>query len=168
MGYDMYTVKQYKPNKISSFEFPNKFRANASGMFMLRNMMTLAKILDVKTSSQKFISVPEIIDDEDTDEWSAVYDHINKPVTGARSPNKDLVPIYKFYSNDGWHVVEEECIIIYKGLEKLLLIQNHFVLEASFTKEKIIINQDSDNMKYIEEFIAYCKHASMYGGFKVW
>jgi hypothetical protein len=155
MGYDMYAVKITRKGGAKKFDEPNYFRANSWGMGILRGAMKAAKVLDLNHKDPKWI------EPENEKDW----DKVNKDVVAFRSKNKNKVPIGKFCSNDGWHLVEEECILLADAIEKLLKSGKDIPYQDWFDG---LVTLTDDHKKYVQEFANFCRHCGTHGGFKVW
>jgi len=142
MGYDMYTLKG-----------EDYFRANIWGMQILRAVMEDAGILDWEASHAEWPKhdCPKGATDKEVTAYDKMYEKKCLPLRRSRSSQPDMVPGFKFSSNDGWIVVPEECDIIQRKMSEFL--------EEGYNGE---------NLEFIQEFVVYCKGAVSKGGFKVW
>ena len=146
----------------SGDEDADYFRANIWGMGLLRSAMQDAKVLDFDYENPQWPKL-EREENETDDQYQERYDEAAEPIISFRSTNPDLVPVGKFGSNDGWHVVPEECEIIANGLDKV----KSFVHRGYMT-DPVIIEENSDRLRFVRDFSNYCRHAAKHGGFKVW
>src|SRR5262245_43169696 len=120
---------------------PWYFQMTNIGMAEMHDCMERAGVLDPDCPPPDFPWPPDDIARERADELCAWcfneiaprcvplpqelprFEPIRKAIEGvqrSRSPRPDLVPSYKFHSNDGWLVVPEECIVIAFGLRAAL------------------------------------------------
>jgi len=83
-------------------------------------------------------------------------------VQRLRSPYRDLVPSYKFHSNDGWLVVPEECIAIASGLRAALARVGPDILPRAFK-----YMSESEVTAWVLSWATYNEVASRHDGYQV-
>jgi hypothetical protein len=150
MGYDM---RNSHPDGEISY-----FQANIRSMRMLREVLEEAGVLDVSIEHPPFVKVSEEEQDRDENAW----DVANAAVISFRSTDPTKVHVDKFCSNDGWHVVPEECILIGTKLQELLDSKREVMCSVGWSNEEHPMNRD-----FVQEFATYCLFSAKYGGFKV-
>lgn len=155
MGYDMYTVDNEE-----------YFRANIWGMSLLRGAMETANVLDLQQRNPEWTKISDELQESDPDAW----DKANSDKVAFQSIHFNKVPIGKFCSNDGWHVLPHECLIIANGLQEILNSEQPIHFREYDWKNGGYVTKEctEDEKKYIAEFKEYCHTASNQGGFKVW
>lgn len=160
MGYDMHTVAE-----DHNWDDDSYFRANIWGMQMLRGAMKAANVLDTDYDDPEW---PEVKQEEGESEemWDARREEMCAPIRAFRSEKKGLVPIGKFCSNDGWHIVPEECLIIADALDKLLTSDQEIFYRDSWEERTISLSEH--DKQFVKEFANYCRRASSKKGFRVW
>jgi hypothetical protein len=126
--------------------------------------MKAANILDLHHKDPQWEEVTEEEEEADAD----IFDKKNAHVKAFRSEDKNLVPIGKFCSNDGWHIVPEECLIIADGIDKLIESKQLITYIDGWDNSTHTIDPTSEDMPYIKEFSEYCRKASKADGFVVW
>lgn len=159
MGYDMTMVDDRDSDE-------GYFRANIWGMQMLRGAMKAANVLDVEHDSVKWPEVDPQKDGETENDYYARHDRECASVRAFRSENSELVPIGKFCSNDGWHVVPAECLLIADGLDKLFASGQEVFYRDTW--EQRTVSLSPSDMEFVKKFADYCRRASKKGGFSVW
>lgn len=157
MGYDM--------TMIGDDSDEGYFRANIWGMQILRGAMKAAGVLDVDHDNVEW---PEVTreEGEDDDSYYERNDLACADTRAFRSTDTSLVPIGKFCSNDGWHIVPEECSLIADGLDKVLASGEEIFYRDSWENRTVGLG-DSDR-EFVKKFADYCRRASEKDGFTVW
>lgn len=158
MGYDMTMLDDHNSDE-------GYFRANIWGMQILRGAMKAAGVMDVNHDDIKW---PEVNQEEgeSDDDYYARSDVACADTRAFRSTNPELVPIGKFCSNDGWHVVPEECLLIANGLDKVLATGEEIFYRDTWENRTVGLG-DSDR-EYVKKFADYCRRAADKNGFSVW
>ncbi len=158
MGYDMTMVDDRDSDE-------GYFRANIWGMQMLRGAMKAAGVLDVEHDNVEWPKIKKEAGETDND-FQARHERELEPVRAFRSETATLVPIGKFCSNDGWHVVPEECLLIADALDKLTVSGEEVFYRDTW--EQRTVSLSPSDMEFVKEFADYCRRASKKGGFSVW
>ena len=158
MGYDMSMVND--PDSEEGY-----FRANISGMQLLRGAMLAAGVMDTDYEDPEWPDVKHL-DSESDDEWQGRHELACASVRAFRSQNPELVPIGKFVSNDGWHVVPEECLLIADKLDAILATGKEIFYRDSWNNRTVSLG-DWD-LGFAKRFADYCRLSSKHGGFRVW
>lgn len=158
MGYDMTMVEDRDSDE-------GYFRANIWGMQMLRGAMKAANVLDLEHDDVEWPK-SEQKEGETEGDYDARRETELAPVRSFRSTNSTLVPIGKFCSNDGWHIVPQECLLIADGLDKLATSGEEVFYRDTW--EQRTVSLSPSDMKFVKEFAEYCRRASKKGGFSVW
>ena len=124
------------------------FQANISGMGWLSEIMQKIGMLDAKTDMPRF-------------EWENEAQGEENIKAGSDSPG---IPWWKFSSNDGWHVTEEEC-------REALALYHAFIAingpELPIPQEELD-DPDQGMNKFFAEWLVFIHHASTRGGFRVY
>ncbi len=143
----------------SGDEDKDYFRANIWGMQKLRAAMEEVGVLDWDADYGEFPSYdpPEDADEEAEEAYDKEHEKRCEPIKSQGSSKPDMVPGFKFCSNDGWIVTPDECLIIAKKL-----------LSRSTDNEKTCEDVIEENREFEREFAEYCQHAASQGGFSVW
>jgi len=194
MGFDIFMNEE--PREIGTDyepqfeEDPRYWRFVSVGMRGMLELMHKAGVIDTNLSSPEFPWPPEgfaeervaeieewVFQDsepeaEPTDDEKKVLRPLRKQVAqirGTRSRNPELVPAFKFQTNDGWIIDEEECLLIADALRDAVARSRKFMgLFSSFlpSKEETGISK-KEAAEWILNWAAYNELASRHGGYKV-
>lgn len=119
------------------------FNCTIWGMGRIRELMYLSGVLDCEHSHDQWP------DKEDKD-----YNTKKIEILSSRSPNIDMVPLYKFYSNDSWIVHPDECLLI---AEKV----------SEYLNKNPKYGCDGYHRDFYYKWVEFNKKTSSSGGYKV-
>jgi hypothetical protein len=139
MGYDLEICE---PGELTQAE--GYFRANIWSMNRLREAMLETRM----AFEDDFPTYPENGTDAQYEEWQSSHEPADVPG----------IPLHKFCSNDGWHVLPVEC--------KAALLAWH--TWSTVNREKVPSNLDDDESEYWTRWLGYLRLAIDHGGFKVY
>jgi hypothetical protein len=160
-------------------DVPALYQVNNRGMDMIYRALSVAKILDEECKRPDFDAtfpdwfspsrVDDIMDalesDEEPDppmtaeEKEAVKqaEVSQEALLETRSPKQGMVPAFKFGSNDGWVVTDEECAIVCTALERMLADDQQRTSACPTDEARALI----------EHWLEYVRVAQGTGGFAV-
>lgn len=149
MGYDMFSA-----------EGGEYFRANISGMQMLRSVMEQCGVRGGAVS-QRILQEREDYDDND-----------DRPADDLRQATLEGDLYSCFSSNDGWLVTPNEARYIAERLrEGLEGIATYEYLAATRSSSNMIIAEDvltEEDLKFAREFAEFNVKCAELGGYYVW
>lgn len=154
MGYDMSCVGDHPNGGDGDY-----FRLNIWGMGDYRQIMWDMKMVNEDRAPE----YPKALADQ-VDDWDRYYDdptsypeyrQAAEGWTEYRGPSKGI-PLEKFSSNDGWHVLPDE---IGEALE---------AYEEYCNQGGALPFDDKERDAYFEEWIQFLRHTRDHGGFLVW
>ena len=187
MGFD-FIMRQQPTRSIAGYtpqdpEAPRGFQMTNIGMGEIHYCMAKAGILDLECPLPRFSWPPDGIARQRAEELCAWLNNLSEPkvvplpeerlryevirkaieyAQRSRSPLPNLVPSYKFCSNDGWLVVPEECVIISSGLRTALARLGPDILPSCFKHMST-----AEVLEWVLSWATYNEVASRHGGYQV-